>query len=64
MITIVNKYSHVYCKYCFNTMRPSILGNPFSHMENTRAQFKVATHYLLMASSVFWSKKNYCATLD
>lgn len=39
--TVVNKYHKV--PYDIYIGRGSKWGNPFSHMENTKAQFKVAT---------------------
>lgn len=40
MITVINKYHNCRGE---SVMRPSPLGNPFSHMEGTLAQFKVET---------------------
>lgn len=39
--TIVNKYHKI--PYDVYIGRGSVWGNPFSHMENTKAEFKVAT---------------------
>ena len=39
--TVVNKYHKI--PYDVNIMRPSVWGNPYSHMEGTLAEYKVDT---------------------
>lgn len=58
MITIINKY-HKTPKPAktVSVMRPSVLGNPYSHMENTKADFKVATRDEAVACFKPWLKK-------
>ena len=43
MITVVNKYKHTLTPYDIYIGRGSPLGNPYSHMDNTKAEHKVAT---------------------
>jgi hypothetical protein len=43
MITVVNKYTHKPTPYDIYCGRGSPLGNPYSHMDNTKAEHKVAT---------------------
>ena len=43
MINVVNHYKHKPTDDDVVIMRPSILGNPYSHKEHTSAQFKVAS---------------------
>ena len=42
MISVVNKYKHKPTPNDVMIGRPSIFGNPYSHMENTQALYRVA----------------------
>jgi hypothetical protein len=42
-VIVVNKYSHTPSEYDFYIGRGSPLGNPYSHMDNTKALYKVDT---------------------
>jgi hypothetical protein len=41
MVNVVNKHNHVSSNDDVYIGRGSILGNPYSHLENTKAEFKV-----------------------
>lgn len=41
MITVVNKYKHTPTKNDIYIGRGSILGNPYTHMKNTKARYMV-----------------------
>ena len=57
MITVANKYHKTHPKDAQDIMRPNVLGNPYSHMEGTRAEFKVATREDAVAAYKPWLKK-------
>jgi len=56
MATKVVNYHHQ-VSYDISIMRDSIWGNPFSHMENTKAQFKVITRAEAIAQHKAWLPK-------
>lgn len=50
MITVVNKYAHIASANDVNIMRPSPLGNPFSHKHGTLASYQVSTRQEAVAA--------------
>jgi hypothetical protein len=43
VITVVNKYKHEATPNDIYIGRPSLLGNPYSHLPNTLAEYRVGT---------------------
>lgn len=59
-ITVINKYhGPVADRAVVDIQRPSALGNPYSHMTNTRAQWKVATREEAVAKYRPWLWSQY-----
>lgn len=65
MINILNKYhlkgalperAHNIMRSSFMALPPSSLSNPYSHMENTRAEFKVGSREEAVAAFRPWLK--------
>lgn len=54
MIRVVNKYTHTPTQNDVFVGRPSPLGNPYSHMENTKAEHKVITREEAIAKYREW----------
>lgn len=59
MIQIVNKYKHKSTLNDIYIGRGSILGNPFSHKENTKALYKVDTANESLEKYKVWLIENF-----
>jgi hypothetical protein len=57
MITIVNKHYHKSTPKDYYCGRGSPLGNPYSHMEGTKALYKVATRKEAIEKYLPWFEK-------
>lgn len=57
MIRIVNKHWHQPTPNDCYCARGSVLGNPYSHMDGTKAQFKVATRAEAIERYLPWFEK-------
>ena len=54
MIKIVNKHWNTPTDHDIYCGRGSLVGNPYSHLENTKAQFKVATREEAVEKYLGW----------
>lgn len=57
MVTIVNKRTHQVTKNDVYIGRGSCLGNPFSHLQGTKAEFVVASRQQAIAMYKVWLQK-------
>ena len=57
MIRVVNKYKHTPTPYDIYIGRGSPLGNPYSHMDNTKAIHKVATREEAVEKYAEWLER-------
>jgi hypothetical protein len=58
-IKVLNKKTHVACEHDVYIGRPTILGNPFSHLDSVKGTVKTATREEAVAKYMEWLRGEY-----